>query len=274
MENPFDGMGSDECVFGFEDAFREQVIWPGPRRKLGVAAAEARHLTRVIPDIVLSLWGQNEHIGDFFGPDWEYGEQGVFGRYALSFREAGQAFIISATEDLAEARFRRRYLQALGEPAKWHLQDTETGIHLGGSEWGQGHDAVEVIDPDGNAILVDAGIAPLIHSLWRRGCPEALRHMMQPLGRTTSQEANSHLGTLVRHRLTFELLESLTTGQFIATERNAANDGPFLAQVVAPPGAKRYEQWLRMKVAGAEGRLCCVFACEGDYHRWQLSKVA
>ena len=75
-------------------------------------------------------------------------------------------------------------------------------------------------------------------------------------------------------KLTKRFFFSLATGQHIVSNVYEQDDGghnrPAFRESVAPPEA-RDEQWVRIKLAHADGRQCVVLATASDYEEYAKS---
>ncbi len=77
---------------------------------------------------------------------------------------------------------------------------------------------------------------------------------------------------MIRNPLTKRLLFQLAEGSYLVSNTMVTTDQPSFSEKVQPV-ERREAQWQRVKAAGANGRLCDVFASEAEYHMSMRAQV-
>ena len=69
-------------------------------------------------------------------------------------------------------------------------------------------------------------------------------------------------------KLTKKFLMSLPNGVYLMSNIAATRDKAIFGEYVISPVAEREKQWARIKLAGADNRLCRIFKTENQAINW------
>ena len=75
---------------------------------------------------------------------------------------------------------------------------------------------------------------------------------------------------IYRQKLTKRFFMSLPEGMYLSSNTYMYRGRPRFSEEVSPP-SEREQQWQRILIAGANGRLCNVFASEADFCAYNSS---